>query len=488
MPTVSISHKVVCPARPARHQYYMAGRRSLLSAIFLIFTSSGTAHGQTPLSVAEIARRTTPATVTVLAIGAAGDTIGQGSGFIVRTNGTIITNWHVLEGAHSAIVVLATGEKYDRVLYVDGDSAVDLAIIRVPGYELPVLATTGAMPEVGERVVVIGSPLGLSRTVTDGIVSAMRLSRGRQLVQMSAAISPGSSGGPVLDAAGRAVAVATSYLEGGQQLNFAVPVRYALGLLDTAGEPREIRSVFATGTVALDGRNGRAPAPASAGRARPTLAGTYSVAERFLATPDQGQSFLGSFQGHLFLGSKGDGLARLRRVEFPDTVYVMWVDAANTRADGQVGLEYRLLGMDGYQTERGFYAQGEGSLGNLYLRSMLEATAAATPLTDLNGIYEVSTRTTYISGSYRSTTDWVGELIAAENGQTIYLRLYLENSSGGTSGADFSGPLRNGEFNLATRDGSMQLTGSIRSGRLTAQWIDRRDRARYEGRLIGTRR
>ena len=204
------------------------------------------APAQTSLSTSAIAARATPATVTIVTFNAVGDTLAQGSGFFLRNDGTLVTAWHVLTGAHGALVILASGERYERVAFLDGDSAADVAILKVPGYGLPALPTRSTVPAVGEPVVVIGSPLGLSRTVTEGIVSARRMVSGQALVQISAAISPGSSGGPVLDGQGRVFAVATATLEEGQQLNFAVPVRYALGLLGEAHRDVPIAEVFGT--------------------------------------------------------------------------------------------------------------------------------------------------------------------------------------------------------------------------------------------------
>ena len=91
-----------------------------------------------------------------------------------------------------------------------------------------------------------GTPLGLSRTVTEGIVSAIRMVSGRELVQISAPISHGSSGAAVIDRTGRAFAIATAAVEDGQQLNFAVPVRYAMGLLKPSLTERTLGEIFGT--------------------------------------------------------------------------------------------------------------------------------------------------------------------------------------------------------------------------------------------------
>ena len=154
------------------------------------------------LETADIATLGTPATVTIIAIARNGDTLSQGSGFVLRSDGVLLTNFHVLRGAGSALVILSTGERFTRVRVLDADSLIDLALLKIPGAGLTALPTRTTTPRVGERVVAIGSPLGLTRTVTDGIVSADRLVERRELIQISAPISPGSSGGAVLDASG----------------------------------------------------------------------------------------------------------------------------------------------------------------------------------------------------------------------------------------------------------------------------------------------
>ncbi|HEX5072548.1 MAG TPA: serine protease, partial [Gemmatimonadaceae bacterium] len=217
---------------------------SVIAATALSVSNHRDAGAQSLHSTSEIAREATPATVTIIVFGANGDTLGQGSGFIVRPSGEIVTNWHVMRGAARAVVVLANEERYQRVEALDGDEAADLAVIKVPGFGLPTLTPTSVLPSPGERVVAIGSPLGLSRSVSEGVVSAVRLDDGRQLLQITAPISPGSSGGPVLDATGRVVAITTAYFARGQQLNFAVPVKYAMGLLTANIQARPLASVF----------------------------------------------------------------------------------------------------------------------------------------------------------------------------------------------------------------------------------------------------
>ena len=163
---------------------------------------------------------------TIVALDANGKPIGQGSGFVVKSDGVLLTNWHVLQGAASASVTLASGERFDRVVFLEGDSSADIAVIKIPGHHMKVVSTTSDIPPAGAKAVAIGSPLGLSQTVSEGIVSSVRIVTGKQLVQISVPISSGSSGGAVFDGLGRVFAISTAYLEGGQQLNFAVPIKY----------------------------------------------------------------------------------------------------------------------------------------------------------------------------------------------------------------------------------------------------------------------
>ena len=203
------------------------------------------AQSKPPMTTAQVAKVAAPATATILTFGAGGDTLAQGSGFVIERTGVVVTNWHVLKGAAKAVIQFPSGEAFDWVRFLAGDSLADIVLLKFPGYDLPTLTTSTVVPDPGDKVVVIGSPLGLSETVSEGIVSAVRVIDGRQLVQISAPVSHGSSGGPVLDDRARVFAVATSQLPGGQQLNFAVPIRYALALLGDHQAPRPLDSVFA---------------------------------------------------------------------------------------------------------------------------------------------------------------------------------------------------------------------------------------------------
>lgn len=185
----------------------------------------------------EIAAEATPAVVTITAL-ADGQQIGIGSGFVAREDGIIVTNLHVLRNADSLRIGLESGEIYDNVYVLGKDARQDLAVLQIPATGLPALSIgDDRNSEVGDPVYVMGNPQGLERTFSDGLLSATRLENGVRYLQITAPISEGSSGGPVLNSAGEAIGVATSVFTEGQNLNVAVPARYADGLLAVAGDP-----------------------------------------------------------------------------------------------------------------------------------------------------------------------------------------------------------------------------------------------------------
>ncbi len=162
-----------------------------------------------------------------------------GSGFVVRKTGEILTNFHLVEDAKTVTVKLRNEEVYDEVTLLEADARRDIALIKVRGWNLPVVRLGNSDPvQVGERVVAIGNPRGLEQTVTDGLISAIRdTGKGYKLFQMSVPISTGSSGGPLFNMAGEAIGITAAYLEGGQNLNFAIPINYGLALLQDRASP-----------------------------------------------------------------------------------------------------------------------------------------------------------------------------------------------------------------------------------------------------------
>jgi S1-C subfamily serine protease len=147
----------------------------------------------------------------------------------------VVTNWHVVKSAASSslpIVHLRGGDSPAVIVGVDVEN--DLAILQLlQGIEALVPPRRSEQPIVGERVFSIGSPKQLANSLAEGLVSNIQQHRGRVWIQTTAAISPGSSGGGLFDESGRLVGITVAGIEGGQQLNFAVPTRVVELLLAT---------------------------------------------------------------------------------------------------------------------------------------------------------------------------------------------------------------------------------------------------------------
>jgi len=156
-----------------------------------------------------------------------------GSGFFV-TDSTIVTNHHVIEGATSISVERHDGQLINNVRLLRDQDGRDLALLGVPPTGTPLRLRGGDGVEQGATIYALGHPEGLSFSFSSGIVSSRREVAGTQVLQITAPVSHGSSGGPVIDATGRVVGVTTSQLREGQNLNFAVSVRYVRDLLNAA--------------------------------------------------------------------------------------------------------------------------------------------------------------------------------------------------------------------------------------------------------------
>jgi S1-C subfamily serine protease len=154
-----------------------------------------------------------------------------GSGFLIKSNGTIATNAHVIAGASTIEVKLASGEVYRRVYILSSDEAEDIALLRIEAADVPALPLSNSNDaKIGDNVVLVGAPLGLEETVSKGIVSGTRvLENGLRVIQTTAPASPGSSGGPLLNNKGEVIGLISSSEVRGQNLNFAIPINYVKG-------------------------------------------------------------------------------------------------------------------------------------------------------------------------------------------------------------------------------------------------------------------
>lgn len=210
----------------------------LLWAAALVLFGTSAAQAQ---SAQEIAKRSFGSTVLLVMEDANGQPLSLGSGFFVR-DGEIASNLHVVEGAARGYAkIVGQKAKYD----IEGITAVDperdLVVLKISGARAPtlVLGSSDAV-QIGETVYAVGNPQGLEGTFSGGIVSSIREVGTDKLLQITAPISPGSSGGPVLNGKGDVIGVSVATFRGGQNLNFAIPSNYLKTLLGKAGTPRPL--------------------------------------------------------------------------------------------------------------------------------------------------------------------------------------------------------------------------------------------------------
>ena len=202
---------------------------------FLILLLCGIppANAQTPQ---QIAKKAFGSTVLLVMEDANGQPISLGSGFFVR-NGQIATNLHVVEGAARGYAKLVGQKtKYD----IEGITAIDpqrdLVILKVSASDPQALSLGDSdAVQVGESVYAVGNPKGLEGTFSQGIISSIREVGMDKLLQITAPISPGSSGGPVLNKVGKVIGVSVATFRGGQNLNFAIPSNYLKALVAQVG-------------------------------------------------------------------------------------------------------------------------------------------------------------------------------------------------------------------------------------------------------------
>jgi S1-C subfamily serine protease len=156
------------------------------------------------------------------------------SGFIIKPDGIIVTNYHVVADAKAMTVKLPSGEIYRNVSLLSSDPVEDLAFLKIEAVDLPTIPLGNSNDvQVGENVLLVGAPKGLEQTVSDGLISGIRIDNGLRVLQTSAAASPGSSGGPLLNRRGEAIGVMSFKVVNGDNLNFTIPINYVRGKLET---------------------------------------------------------------------------------------------------------------------------------------------------------------------------------------------------------------------------------------------------------------
>jgi tetratricopeptide (TPR) repeat protein len=207
------------------------------SRIIMILFSLGVVILSKPLKaetdLTELVKVVQPSVATVVAYDVNSNVANIGTGFFVNNSAHLITNYHVLFGKFGAEIKTADGSTYPIKSVIAENQATDLikVLVDIPPEKVHWIEVSGEMPPVAQRIMVVGSPMGLEQSVSDGLVSSVREIPGVGIFfQMSAPISPGSSGSPVINMEGKVVGVATFQFLQGQNLNFAISGKSILNL------------------------------------------------------------------------------------------------------------------------------------------------------------------------------------------------------------------------------------------------------------------
>ena len=223
------------PALPTRSFLRPSMRPLLVVAVVIAAGVLALYRQRTPIRAVD---RVAAASGTVTVEDAAGQPFMQGSGFFINAD-TFVTSHHVIDGGSRATITMATS---GLVLQVSGfiafDRQRDLVLLKTSEPGGSHLKLEVAVPAVGDNIFVYGAPRGLDGTLSQGIISAHRTDR--NLLQVSAPISPGSSGSPVANSAGDVLGVVAGSRLDGQSLNFAIPAAYVVDLLNRAGTVRPL--------------------------------------------------------------------------------------------------------------------------------------------------------------------------------------------------------------------------------------------------------
>jgi tetratricopeptide (TPR) repeat protein len=197
-----------------------------LMLLFFVALATGGVRAQQAESLPELVRRVKPAVVSIITYDAKGEMKMTGSGFFIRP-GQVITNLHVIDGAHHAEI--RTFEGKGKTYPVRGMAAIDeegdlaLLDIEMPEAHARTLEMAASVPDEGEKIFIIGNPLRLEGSVADGIVSAVReVPNLGKIIQITAPISPGNSGSPVFNMQGEVVGVVTLKVTNGQNIGLAL--------------------------------------------------------------------------------------------------------------------------------------------------------------------------------------------------------------------------------------------------------------------------
>ena len=184
------------------------------------------------LTAEQIYKKVSGAVVVIQGYNANNELVKQGSGVVINNKGYVVTNYHVLEGCEK-LEVLHNKDVFSNVDIVGIDVEKDVLILKIDAMKFPSIKI-GVVQKIniGETVYAIGSPLGFENTISEGIISGLRNDEttGRNFIQITASISPGSSGGAVVNDKGELIGISTLSATEGQNLNFAIPIEDILAV------------------------------------------------------------------------------------------------------------------------------------------------------------------------------------------------------------------------------------------------------------------
>jgi serine protease Do len=179
-----------------------------------------------PKSLRQLVRMAEPCVFLIYSLDDEGNTTGSGTGFFINEHGLAVSNYHVFKGSSQYKIKTREGRYFPVSSIIHSDEDIDYIIFKVDIDQSPYLQLSEELPEKGEDIFVLGNPKGLESTVTRGVVSAFRsLHTRNDYIQIDAAISPGSSGSPVMNMQGQVIGIATAKLDECESCNFAVNIR-----------------------------------------------------------------------------------------------------------------------------------------------------------------------------------------------------------------------------------------------------------------------
>jgi len=225
----SLSQELVGGSTPeapelSREGYNFAGWDSELSPVSVDTVYRAMWEGKV-LSAHDVYKRISPSTVEILTYDAKGNCIGIGSGFFIDSEGTVLTNHHVIEGGSAATVTTYGGDESQAVLVSGYDAGIDLAVLQTEFTDTVPVVFAQKSPEHGDTIYALGSALGETDTFTTGIISnPCRIKDGVEYIQIDAALSPGNSGGPLINDRGEVLGVNCWQYIDGQNMNFAIAI------------------------------------------------------------------------------------------------------------------------------------------------------------------------------------------------------------------------------------------------------------------------